>query len=75
MKSNSNNIKEQNKENEDTILSSFPTRKLQTLSSIQGFLSKSELQTAVDEYCRDPNGWVNNTKYATYGYVISITQT
>ena len=44
-------------------------RHLQTLSSTpqRGFLSNSELKSAVDEYCQDPNGWVNNTKYVTYG--------
>ena len=35
--------------------------------STQQFLTKDELQTAVDEYCSDPNEWVNNPKYATYG--------
>ena len=36
----------------------------------QGFTSKSELQSAVDQYCQDPDEWINNARYATYGYVI-----
>ena len=35
--------------------------------STQQFLTKGELQTAVNEYCSNPSGWVNNPKYATYG--------
>ena len=77
MTSNLNNIKkEQKEENENTSPSFLSTRKLQSLSKNQGFTSKLELQRAVNEYCRDPDDWVNNVQYATYGYVIFLpTQT
>ena len=37
------------------------------LLSTQKFLTKSELQSAVNVYCNDPNGWINTSEYATYG--------
>ena len=40
------------------------TRQLQTLSPT---LSNSELQEAVNEYCENPSGWVNSSKYPVYG--------
>ena len=43
------------------------TRQLQTLNSTQRFQSRYELRSAIDEYCENPNGWVNSTKYAMYG--------
>ena len=37
------------------------------LLSTQKFLTKSELQSTVNLYCNDPNGWINTSEYATYG--------
>ena len=57
-----------NKQHETKVSPTFSsTRQLQTLNSTQSFLSDSELQEAVDEYCQNPNGWANSTKYAIYG--------
>ena len=60
-----NSNKQKMKYDEITRHSFLSTRQLQTLTST--FLSKSELQEAVDDYCRDPDGWVNSAKYPIYG--------
>jgi surface protein len=35
------------------------------------FVSKADLQAAVDDYCADPEGWSEDPKYATYGPIES----
>ena len=35
--------------------------------STQAFPSKSDLKTAVNQYCDNPNEWVNHPDYAKYG--------
>ena len=57
-----------------SFLSSANVQYERTLSNQESFSSKSELKSAVNEYCQDPNAWVNNTKYDMYGYVIFFLQ-
>ena len=58
--------------NDPSFSSVLVQYKRNLLSQISSFSSRPELQNAVDEYCEDPNGWVSNTKYDMYGYVICV---
>ena len=68
VKNNANKKQEKYCIVENTSSSFLSIRQLQTFPSLtQKFSSKSDLQSAVDEYCQDPEGWVNNKNYTTYG--------
>lgn len=62
--SGKDHVNEQGKKYDELTIPTFlSTHQLQSLSST---LSKSELQEAVDEYCQNPNGWFNSSKYPIY---------